>query len=68
MPNPQPETEVVIRKDSQRLEVLEPFLPHVQDDSMELPEMKVLMRVRGKCTTDHISAAVSHNVMHFLST
>jgi len=24
---------------------------------MELPPMKVLMRVRGKCTTDHISAA-----------
>ena len=69
MPNPRPETEVVIRKDSQRLEVLEPFLPHVPDDSIrELPEMKVLMRVRGKCTTDHISAAVSHNVMCFLST
>ena len=69
MPGPQPETEVVIRKDSQRLEVLEPFLPHVQDDSiLELPKMKVLMRVRGKCTTDHISAAVSHYEIHFLPT
>jgi homoaconitase len=69
VPNPRPETEVVIRKDSQRLEVLEPFVSHFRDDSaLELPEMKVLMRVRGKCTTDHISAAVSHSVMHFLST
>ncbi|KAH9056982.1 aconitate hydratase [Lactarius vividus] len=58
MPDPQSETEVVIRKDSQRLEVLEPFLPHVEDGTIqELPKMKVLMRVRGKCTTDHISAA-----------
>ena len=65
-PDPQPETEVVIRKDSQRLEVLEPFLSHFQDDSiLELPRMKVLMRVRGKCTTDHISAAVSHHMIHF---
>ncbi|KAH8998753.1 hypothetical protein EDB86DRAFT_3075839 [Lactarius hatsudake] len=45
MPDPQPETEVVIRKDSQRLEVLEPFLPHVEDGTVqELPKMKVLMR------------------------
>ncbi|KAK7064441.1 aconitase family-domain-containing protein [Favolaschia claudopus] len=56
-PEPQPETEIVIRKDSQRLELLEPFLSHFTGDRMELPSMKVLMRVRGKCTTDHISAA-----------
>ncbi|KAG7099424.1 hypothetical protein E1B28_001276 [Marasmius oreades] len=60
-PEPQPETEVIIKKDSQRLEVLEPFPSHFGEDSgnctSELPEMKVLMRVRGKCTTDHISAA-----------
>ena len=69
MPDPQPETEVVIRKDSQRLEVLEPFPPHFTDGSiLEMPKMKVLMRVRGKCTTDHISAAVGHYVMHFPST
>ncbi len=69
VPDPQSETEVVIRKDSQRLEVLEPFTPPFKDGSiLELPQMKVLMRVRGKCTTDHISAAVSHYVMHFLST
>ena len=60
VPDPQPEAEVIIRKDSQRLEALEPFPSHFKDDSiLELPQMKVLMRVRGKCTTDHISAAVS---------
>ncbi|GJE85971.1 aconitate hydratase [Phanerochaete sordida] len=60
VPEPQPETEVVIRKDSQRLEILEPFDspfgPH-NPRGLELPACKVLMRVRGKCTTDHISAA-----------
>lgn len=61
-PVPQPETEVVIKKDSQRLELLEPFTsPFGGENSrgLELPTLKVLMRVRGKCTTDHISAAVS---------
>lgn len=63
-PEPVPETEVVIKKDSQRLEVLEPFSSHFAPGSgnergLELPKLKVLMRVKGKCTTDHISAAVS---------
>ena len=63
MPEPQPETEVIIKPDSQRLEILEPFTSHFGEGSgnargMELPALKVLMRVRGKCTTDHISAAV----------
>jgi len=48
---------VVIKPDSQRLELLEPFPSHFKDESLELPLLKVLMRVRGKCTTDHISAA-----------
>ncbi|KAJ7786043.1 aconitate hydratase [Mycena metata] len=56
-PEPQPETQIVISKDSQRLELLEPFPSHFKGGRMELPQMKVLMRVRGKCTTDHISAA-----------
>jgi len=59
-PEPQPETEVVIRPDSQRLEVLQPFESHfgpANDRGLELPPLKVLMKVRGKCTTDHISAA-----------
>jgi len=68
MPEPQPETEVVIRNDSQRLEVLEPFPSHFKDGYiLELPQMKVLMRVRGKCTTDHISAAVSSSHSLFIS-
>ncbi|TFY59443.1 hypothetical protein EVJ58_g5776 [Rhodofomes roseus] len=61
-PEPQPETDVIIRPDSQRLEVLVPFSSHFGESSgnlrgLELPPLKVLMRVRGKCTTDHISAA-----------
>lgn len=58
MPKPQPEVNVVIKKDSQRLEVLEPFTSPFSSGSLELPPLKVLLRVRGKCTTDHISAAV----------
>ncbi len=62
-PAPQPDTEIVVQKDSQRLELLEPFASHFGTESgnprgLELPELKVLLRVRGKCTTDHISAAV----------
>uniref|UniRef100_A0A0W0FY76 Aconitase A/isopropylmalate dehydratase small subunit swivel domain-containing protein n=1 Tax=Moniliophthora roreri TaxID=221103 RepID=A0A0W0FY76_MONRR len=60
MPEPQPETEVIIKKTSQRLELLEPFPSHFGEHnprSPELPTLRVLMRVRGKCTTDHISAA-----------
>ncbi|KAM6498293.1 Aconitase family (aconitate hydratase) domain containing protein [Amanita muscaria] len=55
-PAPQPDVEIVIKKDSQRLEVLQPFSSHF-NSGLELPPLKVLMRVRGKCTTDHISAA-----------
>ncbi|KAJ3821575.1 aconitate hydratase [Lentinula raphanica] len=56
-PEPQPDAQVIIRKDSQRLELLEPFSSPFSHGNLELPPLKVLMRVRGKCTTDHISAA-----------
>ncbi|KAA1468628.1 aconitate hydratase [Dentipellis sp. KUC8613] len=61
-PEPQPETEVLISPTSQRLEELKPFSSHFGPGSgnprgLELPSLRVLMRVRGKCTTDHISAA-----------
>ncbi|KAI0321102.1 aconitate hydratase [Amylostereum chailletii] len=60
-PEPLPETDVVIKPDSQRLELLEPFPSpfdlRTNSRGLELPSLKVLMRVRGKCTTDHISAA-----------
>ncbi|PCH44004.1 aconitase iron-sulfur domain-containing protein [Wolfiporia cocos MD-104 SS10] len=60
--SPQPDTGVVIWPDSQRLERLEPFPSHFGEGSgnprgLELPPLKVLMRIRGKCTMDHISAA-----------
>lgn len=60
IPQPQPDVQVVIRPGSQRLELLEPFPSHFGESNQrgqELPSLKVLMRVRGKCTTDHISAA-----------
>jgi homoaconitase len=62
-PEPQPEIPIVINPDSQRLELLEPFKSPFGPESgnprgLELPSLKVLLRVRGKCTTDHISAAV----------
>ncbi|KAL9716049.1 aconitate hydratase [Leucoagaricus gongylophorus] len=61
-PKPQPDVEVIIKKDSQRLEILEPFASHFGEGSgntrgFDLPPLNVLLRVRGKCTTDHISAA-----------
>ena len=46
--------EVVIRPDSNRLQRLEPFPPWDGHDFVELP---VLLKAKGKCTTDHISAA-----------
>ncbi|KAG1828289.1 hypothetical protein EV424DRAFT_1318497 [Suillus variegatus] len=58
-PEPQPETETIICAASQCLELLEPFPSHFGNRDLELPPLKVLMRVRGKCTTDHISAVVS---------
>ncbi len=46
--------EVVIAPDSERLSLLEPFRPPEDGDFLDMP---VLMKVRGKCTTDHISPA-----------
>ncbi|CAE6513077.1 unnamed protein product, partial [Rhizoctonia solani] len=60
MPNPEPypETEVAIKETSSRLQVLKPFeSPFAGQSEKELKGMVCLMRVRGKCTTDHISAA-----------
>ncbi|PWN89643.1 putative mitochondrial aconitate hydratase [Acaromyces ingoldii] len=61
MPEPVKETEVAISPSSSRLEYLQPFTsPFAQSavtGDYELPAMRCLLRVRGKCTTDHISAA-----------
>ncbi len=48
------EIEVVIRKDSERLQALSPFEKWDEKDFIDLP---VLVKVKGKCTTDHISPA-----------
>ncbi|HUP69921.1 MAG TPA: aconitate hydratase [Acidimicrobiales bacterium] len=46
--------EVVVRPDSDRLQLLEPFPAWDGKDFVDLP---VLLKAVGKCTTDHISAA-----------
>lgn len=65
-PNPQPEenTEIAISPTSERLELLQPFEPHFTQEQLndpnaklELSNLKCLLRIRGKCTTDEISAA-----------
>lgn len=47
-------TEVVIAPDSERLQRLLPFQPW---DGKDLTDMPLLIKSRGKCTTDHISMA-----------
>ncbi len=46
--------EVKVSRDSERLQLLEPFLP-IKDS--ELQGVKLLIKAFGKCTTDHISMA-----------
>jgi aconitate hydratase len=48
------EVSVVVKPDSERLELLEPFPPW---DGQDLLGLRVLMKAVGKCTTDHISPA-----------
>jgi aconitate hydratase len=45
-----------VRPDSERLQLLEPFAPITPEQMQALP---VLVKVAGKCTTDHISPAGS---------
>lgn len=63
-PEPQEDAEIVIHPDSTRLELLAPFEPNftkaqLADTSakLELTGLQCLLRIRGKCTTDEISAA-----------
>ena len=46
--------EVIINKNSERLQKLEPFPQWDGNDFVKLP---ILVKVKGKCTTDHISPA-----------
>jgi aconitate hydratase len=46
--------EVAVKPDSQRLQLLEPFIPW---DGKNITGAKLLIKAKGKCTTDHISMA-----------
>ncbi len=46
--------DVIVKRGSERLQLLTPFVPLNPND---YNEMKVLIKVKGKCTTDHISPA-----------
>ena len=46
--------ELDVAPTSERLQLLEPFAPPSPEQFVDLP---VLLKVKGKCTTDHISAA-----------
>ena len=47
-------TEVIVNPDSERLQLLTPFEPWTGEN---LTGLKLLIKARGKCTTDHISMA-----------
>lgn len=46
--------EVVVKDDSERLQLLTPFKPW---EGTDLTGLKLLIKAKGKCTTDHISMA-----------
>lgn len=48
------ELEVVVKGDSERLQLLEPFAAWEKNDLLGL---RLLLKAKGKCTTDHISMA-----------
>jgi aconitate hydratase len=48
------EVEVAVSPSSQRLQLLSPFTPW---DGKDLMGLKLLIKAKGKCTTDHISMA-----------
>lgn len=51
---PDASVEVEIKPDSERLQRLQPFAAWNGEDFQQLP---LLIKVKGKCTTDHISMA-----------
>ena len=46
--------QVIVKSDSQRLQLLEAFKPW---EGTDLKGLKLLIKAKGKCTTDHISMA-----------
>ncbi|GAA6038383.1 hypothetical protein JCM8097_007621 [Rhodosporidiobolus ruineniae] len=64
LPTPDPSTPLAISPTSTRLELLAPFEPHFPPSAfsdpnakLEFEDLRCLLRIRGKCTTDEISAA-----------
>ncbi|KAF9435343.1 aconitate hydratase [Entomortierella beljakovae] len=51
---PNPAVQIDVDPKSTRLQVLEPFGPGPEG---EFTDLQVLLKIKGKCTTDHISAA-----------
>ena len=52
-PNPQGNFDVAVSPDSKRLQILAPFKPI----GGSIKDALVLIKAKGKCTTDHISMA-----------
>lgn len=52
-PQPKPEVSINVSPELDRLQILEPFAPWLGEEL----STSVLLKVEGKCTTDHISAA-----------
>lgn len=52
-PNPEGDFDVAVSPDSKRLQILEPFKPI----GGKIEDALVLIKAKGKCTTDHISMA-----------
>ena len=46
--------DVIVSPESERLQLLTPFVP-IKNDGLQ--NMRVLIKAKGKCTTDHISMA-----------
>lgn len=46
--------QVIVAPDSNRLQLLDPFAPW---EGKDLTKLKLLIKAKGKCTTDHISMA-----------
>lgn len=46
--------EIIVKPDSERLQLLQPFEPW---DGKDFIGLRLLIKVKGKCTTDHISMA-----------
>ena len=49
-----PDTEIIIKEESDRLQVLKSF---AEWNKKEMNNLKILLKAEGKCTTDHVSPA-----------